>query len=258
MGPAEMFSTFKRHKKQAREGSSGGGTAMVDGARTKSAPRSGAGMRGSARPRPGGGYSNRPASATHEVDQARKNVVGQKGRKPNDVMLRGMHRAEELGADAERSYLDRAKDYSAQDALNTSARGAFDMVSEDLSEAIGDLRGSQVATGRLKTGFADIDEDRLSRSVYRDFSNNLAQKALQAEGLNVRNMEGMARFGNTVSERGASMASGQRDYEEYLNKKKGKKWGKILGGVGAVAGSFFGQPALGAKIGSSVGGMVGG
>lgn len=106
------------------------------------------------------------------------------GQSATERMLRERFRsgvaAEGGAADAARK---RVQQFNPGDAVREFATGAFDTFQHDLARNLEDLRGRQVGMGRLDTGFATEDSDRMIEFGLRDLNNRIAQQALGAANL---------------------------------------------------------------------------
>lgn len=174
------------------------------------------------------------------------------------------------GSDATQTYLDRAKNFNAADALNNYAQGAWGSVSEGLKKMLADQEGAAVGAGRFNTGYLDQDKGTVIRDVTRDFTNNIAQQSLNAAGLQERNDQGLGQFGQNAAQDANDMLTGQREFvynqdvqADALKRKRRAGIGGLLGGaLGAGVGFFAGGGPAGAaagwKYGSQAGQAVGG
>jgi hypothetical protein len=88
--------------------------------------------------------------------------------------------AEEKAARKSRKDLD---EFDPFEAVGTSARAGFETFRDDFSEFLRDFRGQQVGSGRLDTGFAVEDEDRVLFRGLQDLNRQIAGQALGASSL---------------------------------------------------------------------------
>jgi hypothetical protein len=179
-----------------------------------------------------------------------------------------MNRTGDLAERAEGGYLDRAESFNAGDYLeqpgfdamnyvNTAAQGAFGQFLPQLREDIGELRGQQVGMGRLNTGFATEDEDRLVTRSLSDLGDHVAGLSMQgaglqsghnqanadrrmrAGGLQLENDRGLGQFGMEYGNRYLDLIAGQYDRKTAeTNSKKGKFWNDV-GGVADIGLGFL-------------------
>lgn len=77
---------------------------------------------------------------------------------------------------------DNLNEFDAQEGLGRFARGAFETFRHDLDRDLGDLRGRQVGAGRLDTGFATEDGDRMIEFGLRDLNRQILGGSLSAQG----------------------------------------------------------------------------
>jgi hypothetical protein len=156
---------------------------------------------------------------------------------------------------------NRQEQYDPYAAANRSARAQFETFERDLGRGLEDMRGSQVGSGRLRTGFGYQDQDRLWEGAVEDLNRSLAERSMQAAGLDLQNIQGMQASRSLAAE----MASGGMDRElqmyEIEKARKGGLGGFLGGALGGIGGFFLGGPmgaVAGANIGSSAGAGIGG
>ncbi len=179
-----------------------------------------------------------------------------------------MNRTGGMAERAENAYLDRAESFDSTDYLdetdfdatgyvNTAAQGAWNQFMPQLQESIGALRGEQVGMGRLNTGFATEDEDRLVTRGLSDLGDHVAGLSVQGAGLQLshnqgranrrldagqlqlRNDQGMADFGSTYGNRYLDLVSGQLDRKTAEQNSKKGGFGKFLKGAAEIGSMFI-------------------
>lgn len=168
---------------------------------------------------------------------------------------------EERAAGLERSTDRRRQDFDATDYARQAAQASFADFEEDLGRGIETVRGQQVGMGRLKTGFADEDEDRLVQDLNARTARELARGAFTAGSLDLQNTAGIQAGAEFAREGSDAALAGQLDRGDLaLERQRAKRKG-FLGKLGAVAGGvggfFLGGPA-GAAAGARIGGSLGG
>jgi len=167
-----------------------------------------------------------------------------------------------VGTQAEDDYLARARGFDARKGASEAARGYFNQFGDKLNKMIRNLRGAQVGSGRLDTGFGNEDQDELIQGGIRDLNDTLATNALQAESLNLRNTEGLGGFGERTTGRYLDILGGNRDAammdEEARRAQEAKKKSGLFGLIGRVGGSLLGPAGgvLGNKLGNYLGGLL--
>lgn len=173
-------------------------------------------------------------------------------------------RAGERGRAAEGEFYDRALAFDPQAAVQQSATAAYGSFRDQLGEDIQDLRGQQVGMGRLDTGFATQDEDRLVRSGMDRLNNLITQQSLQAAGMEQNQIGMIGQHAGQQSGRYLDLLSGQADREEMRRnadkERKASRWG-TLGTLAGMAASPIlgpGAAAVGNRIGSWVDDRIGG
>lgn len=135
-------------------------------------------------------------------------------------------------------------------AFETSAQAAFQRFSKNLNRNVSTLRGQQVGMGRLDTGFATQDDDRLVEGMGEDLNREISSRALQAEGMELDRLNMAGSYGDRYSDRAMSARGGEyhtersQRYQDEADRKRG--WGSLISaGIGA-AGTVLGGPIGGA------------
>lgn len=122
------------------------------------------------------------------------------------------------------------REFDAREAFQETAEAGYDRLQERRGEELEDLRSRQVGAGRTRTGFGFEDQDRLAEEMERNFQRQLAGQALQAEQMNLRNLEGRRR-----SNRYLDLLTSERERKE---REEGRLWelgGKALGTAAGIA-----------------------
>lgn len=158
------------------------------------------------------------------------------------------------GSTAEAAYLDRAMGFDANRAVRDAAQGGFNQFRKQLGRDLHTLRGRQVGMGRLNTGFATQDEDRLIEGGLQNLNNQILQNAMGAASLNLRNTEGLGQYGAAQSGTYLDALTGlnQTRRAQELQNRASKRgfWGNLAGGlmsgIGAAGGigAFFSDEDL--------------
>lgn len=167
------------------------------------------------------------------------------------------------------SFVSGISEFSPQMAFERRVQAAQNQTRERFSRDLERLRGSQVSMGRLRTGFATEDEDRLWIESQRDLQNLIGSAALQTSGMELDRLGLLGTHADRMSERAMAARAGElyslRDQRAQDTRDKRQFWGNILSGVitagGAVAGGLLGGPGgavAGASAGRAIGSRVGG
>lgn len=157
-----------------------------------------------------------------------------------------------LGSRAEQEYLSRAIGFDANRAVRDAAIGGFNAFRKQLGRDLHALRGRQVGMGRLNTGFATQDEDRLIEGGLNDLNNMILQNALGAASLDLRNLQGLGAYGANQSNvyldalAGLNMTRRAQQLQNQASKR---------GFLGGLLGAGIG--ALGTALGGPLGGVLG-
>lgn len=171
----------------------------------------------------------------------------------------------ERGREAEDIAQERLTGFDAEEGAARAGRAQFETFREDLQRDLGDLRGSQVGRGRLRSGFGFDEEDELIEFGLRDLNRQLTQNALQAQGLNLSAARSLGQTGGQRTGRFLDILASERDAdlleEEMERREKARSRGGLLRGLGAIAGGaagfFAGGPGAilpGAQAGASLAG----
>jgi len=173
------------------------------------------------------------------------------------------------GAALGRRFVSGISEFSPQMAFERRVQAAENQTRERFARDLESLRGSQAAAGRLRTGFATEDEDRLLRASRMDLQNLIGSAALQTSGMELDRLGLLGSYGDRLSERAMAARAGElyslRDQRAQDTSDRRSFWGNIISGVltagGAVAGGLLGGPGgamAGASAGRAVGSRVGG
>lgn len=158
------------------------------------------------------------------------------------------------------AYEERAQSYDPHAAAERQSQATLDSFFEQYGEDFASLRGSQVGSGRLNTGYGGQDEGRLQRDFMDRSSRAIAQNSLQASGLELQNNQSMGAYGSQAQGRYLDLLSGQLDRETAQKNAERQRRAGLYGGLGAavggVGGFLLGGPA-GAAAGAKAGGALG-
>lgn len=124
--------------------------------------------------------------------------------------------------------------FDPREAAQESARAQFDTFREDLKEDFRTLRGRQVGSGRIDTGFGDEDEERFLRDRLDRLDRAVATRATNLSGQRLQQL-GMV---NRTRGRFLDMLSGQLDRETAEENARRQQLASILGGVTGTIGSI--------------------
>lgn len=160
------------------------------------------------------------------------------------------------------SAIRRLQDFSAQPALDETIRGAARRARGEFDDALTDLRGASVRSGRLNTGFFDEDAGRLFRRVNENLDNTIAQASLNALGMQQANDARLVGVGQQQEQQFLDLLTGGLDRETAERNARRQSRGSLIRSLASVAGTglgfFLGGPAGAAVGGSLAGSMVGG
>jgi len=144
------------------------------------------------------------------------------------------------GERAEDFYLDKATSFDPTEAVERYGQAAYSDFSRELDRRMEASRGESVGMGRLNTGFAVEDEDRVTIDLAERYQDDLARQSLGAAALEQRNFEGVGAYGAERSNTYLDLLSGQLDRETSEKNAKKKLIGGILSGMFGVGGRLVG------------------
>lgn len=175
---------------------------------------------------------------------------------------RALGRAETMGEEAESEFFRRSLGFDAQAAAEESARGIVGSLTPSLERNLEFARGQAVGSGRLDTGFFDIDRGRIFEDFNERVANAIAANALQAQNLNLANTQAIGSFGQNLNNRFVNLLGGSLDRataEQNAAERKGSLFGKLLGGAAGIGvGLITGNPFAGVAAGQAVSQTAGG
>lgn len=157
--------------------------------------------------------------------------------------------------------VDRRRErFDPTEGARATAQAAFEDFQEQHERGIEGLRGQQAGMGRLRTGFATEDEDRLTEDLQGRLARELARGAFTAQSQELQHMDSMAADAHRAQTRGDAALAGQLDRADRAEQERRSRRGRILGILGAGAGAAIGGLAsggAGAALGARVGGQLG-
>ncbi len=170
-------------------------------------------------------------------------------------------RAGELGTEAESEFFKRAMAFDPRAAAEETSRGIASRLFSDPTQGLGRqldvLRGESAGRFRSDTGFFLEDRERIFSDFNQRLSDAIAANSLQAEGLNLRNIQGIGQFGSNVQNRFVNLLGGSLDRgQQQMNAQGGSLFARLLGGAaGLVGGSVL--PGVGNVLGNRLGEFIG-
>lgn len=128
-------------------------------------------------------------------------------------------------------------------AYRTAAQGAFGDFRRQFFDAIRNLRGSQVAAGRLQTGFATEDEDDLFLEMANMLNDRLAQGAMQATAMDLDRLGMIGASGERSRDRVLDAYFGRYATERQAEGQRRAGRLSLIGDIGGAlinaAGTYF-------------------
>lgn len=176
-----------------------------------------------------------------------------------DDIARIGRRGEDLGE----RFTSGISEFSPEMAFQRRLRAHHDQLFDRLGRDVETLRATQTRMGRLNTGFATEDEDRLYRQSLQDLHNTVGSAALQTSGQELDRLGLLGSYADRASERAMAARAGElyslRDQRAQNTREKRDFWGNIIGSLitagGGVVGGLLGGP-VGAVAGASAGRAV--
>ena len=133
-------------------------------------------------------------------------------------------------------------------AFKDYAAGGLAGVKSQLGTELDSLAGKAAGSGRLNTGFYDLDQGDVVRNVYGDYDRGLQQAALQTTGMQQQNNQNLLNYTADKRNTYLDLLTGNMDRATAQKNAKGGFW-KTLGGIGktllGTAGSVISPIKLG-------------
>src|SRR5690606_23126011 len=151
------------------------------------------------------------------------------------AFLGGLGRSRRIGEALEDQYVSGISGFDPYAAYREQAQGAFNQFRRSFADQLSRLRGQQVGMGRLRTGFATADEDRLFLEMADRLNDVLAQGALQAAGLNLQRLGQMGDY--AAQQRNLALQGYFGDwatrYQQQMADRASKRalWGQLGGAL---------------------------
>lgn len=114
------------------------------------------------------------------------------------------------------------------------AGGAFKDFQTQLGQQLRDLGGKSVGAGRFDSGFFNEDQGQVIRDVSSDFSNRLAQGALQTSGMRLGQLGQEGQYALGQSGMYNDLLSGQLDRDTARENAKRQQRSELYGTLGKV------------------------
>ncbi len=174
----------------------------------------------------------------------------------------GMNESYRTSNETGQEFRRRATAYDPYEAVRTAATGAFEELRPELERSVEDLRGQQVAMGRLNTGFANEDEDRLVEGAFRNLNNEVARNSVAAAGLDLQGINALGAFSQHARDQYLDLVAGGLDHITAEENAKKQKRGGLFGALGSIVGGvggfvLSGGNPIGAYAGAKAGGSIG-
>ena len=145
------------------------------------------------------------------------------------------------------------KAHDPMEYANESAQGTYDYLKRDAFRDLDDLRGSQVGSGRLRTGFGYQDQDRLWEGFMDRVGSQISANAMEGSR---QKLSALTTDYSSQDRYGDYLAGGIDQETDRYNEEQRKKGG-VLGTIGTIAGGALGFiPGVGAAIGGPFGGAA--
>ena len=168
-----------------------------------------------------------------------------------DQYYADIDRTGQIGRTLSDRFVSNATSYDPRVAFQESAQAVMAGHRKELGRSLQGLRASQVGMGRINTGFATDDEDRLVEGAEESLNRTIADRALQAEGLNLDHMSMLGAHANAYSDRALEARGGE--YQTLRGQRLADKANK-RSGIGRLIGA--GITAVGTIAGGPIGGAI--
>lgn len=143
------------------------------------------------------------------------------------------------GNAAENRYIKYLHGFDANKAAYDASMAQYGDIMKALTRGVGDLRGSQVGSGRLTSGFGAGDERRFVQQGRDQLTRDIARNSLQAQGLNLSAENALGQTGMGMTNRYLDILAGNRDAalaeEERKRREKNALWGTLAKEGGTIA-----------------------
>ena len=164
----------------------------------------------------------------------------------------GIAGTEEAGRKLTRNFTDGATNFDPRKGFDEYVTGAHNRFRREFKQDVGDLRGQQVGMGRLDTGFATGDENRLFESSAARMQEGIASRAVQVQGQELDRLNMVGSMGSAYDERALAAVGGeyqtirQQRLQDEANKRRG--WGNVISATLGAAGTVLAGPIGGALV----------
>lgn len=156
------------------------------------------------------------------------------------------------GTDTLSQWRERSLNFDPQEAMNRSAMGTWDAMRPSVDMAIGDLRQTQSAMGRARSGFATEDEDRIMTDALRDLNARVASNAVSGAGMELSNIGQIGDIGRDQRDTHLDLVTGgldrRTDERNALDARRAGRSNATMGAIGQIGGTLAGKVPWG-KVG---------
>lgn len=155
---------------------------------------------------------------------------------------------------------ERLEEFDPREYARETAGAIYGDMSRDFERGMSDLRSSQVATGRVRSGFGQEDENRYVQDFNEQLSRQLARVSQQAAGQQLRADQAYMGAAQQNRNRYYDLLAGGMDREIARRNAEQREKGGLFGGIGSLVGGLAGNfllPGIGAKTGAMLGGAAG-
>lgn len=154
---------------------------------------------------------------------------------PRRSFLTDADRSRRIGQSMEDEYVSGLMRFDPYSAYREAAQGAFGDFRRQFADDLQRLRGQQAGMGRLNTGFATMDEDRLFTDLGSRLMDTLSQGAMQAGQMNLQRLGQMGDYAGRQRDTAMQAAFGDwaTRYQQRAADQASKRsmWGNVLGGL---------------------------
>lgn len=137
------------------------------------------------------------------------------------------------------------KDFDPEKSFNTYLGGAEERFRGALKRGVSDITGASVGSGRLDSGYLDLDVGDFGRQLASDFRADAASKALTTAGMVGDKYRSISGIEEGRTDRSLDLLSGQADrkmaLENAKRERKSNRTNAIVGAIGTIGGAALGN-----------------
>jgi hypothetical protein len=157
------------------------------------------------------------------------------------ALMAAQNRLSKSGEQEDAAY-GAASSFDPSKAFTSYADAGLQGVKSQLGTELDSLAGKAAGSGRLNTGFYDLDQGDVARNIYGDYGRGVQQAALQTTGMQQQNNMGLLNYAADKRNSYLDLLTANQDRATAQKNSKKGFWG-TLGDVfktgASVAGSII-------------------